>query len=96
MLLLADENFNGRLLRALQRRIPELAVVRIQEKPLSGTKDKSLVGLRPEASLVGVHSICYKTHITYDRSSLASLATLGHESDMNLSVLIILRPGGRL
>jgi hypothetical protein len=43
VLLLADENFNGRILRALQRRIPELAVVRIQETPLSGAKDPAVL-----------------------------------------------------
>lgn len=41
--LLADENFNGRILRALQRRIPDLDVVRAQDTPLSGTDDESLL-----------------------------------------------------
>lgn len=41
--LLADENFNGRILRALQRNIPDLDVVRAQDTPLSGTDDQSLL-----------------------------------------------------
>lgn len=41
--LLADENFNGRILRALQRRIPDLDVVRTQDTPLSGVDDPTLL-----------------------------------------------------
>jgi hypothetical protein len=41
--LVADENFNGRILRALQRRIPDLDVVRVQDTPLLGTADPDLL-----------------------------------------------------
>lgn len=41
--LLADENFNGRILRALLRQIPDLDVVRTQDTPLSGTDDRTLL-----------------------------------------------------
>lgn len=41
--LLADENFNGRILRALQRQIPGLDVVRVQDTPLYGTDDRTLL-----------------------------------------------------
>ncbi len=41
--LLADENFNGRILRALRRSIPDLDVVRAQDTPLSGTDDQTLL-----------------------------------------------------
>lgn len=41
--LLADENFNGRILRALRRQIPDLDVVRVQDTPLSGTDDPTLL-----------------------------------------------------
>jgi predicted nuclease of predicted toxin-antitoxin system len=41
--LLADENFNGRILRALQRQIPDLDVVRTQDTPLSGVDDPTLL-----------------------------------------------------
>jgi hypothetical protein len=41
--LLADENFNGRILRALQRQIPDLDVVRVQDTLLYGTDDQTLL-----------------------------------------------------
>jgi Domain of unknown function (DUF5615) len=41
--LLADENFNGRILRALKRQIPDLDVVRAQDTPLSGADDPALL-----------------------------------------------------
>ena len=41
--LLADENFNGRILRALQRQIPDLDVVRVQDTFLYGTDDQTLL-----------------------------------------------------
>ena len=41
--LLADENFNGRILRALLRRIPDLDVMRAQDGPLYGASDPALL-----------------------------------------------------
>jgi Domain of unknown function (DUF5615) len=42
--LLADENFNGRILRGLLRRLPELDVVRAQDlAELSGSSDPVLL-----------------------------------------------------
>ncbi len=41
--LLADENFNGRILRALKRQIPDLDVVRTQDTPLLGADDPALL-----------------------------------------------------
>lgn len=41
--LLADENFNGRILRALRRQIPDLDVLRAQDTPLSGADDPTLL-----------------------------------------------------
>ncbi|HKI01728.1 MAG TPA: DUF5615 family PIN-like protein [Thermoanaerobaculia bacterium] len=41
--LLADENFNGRILRALLRQIPVLDVVRAQDTSLSGADDPTLL-----------------------------------------------------
>jgi hypothetical protein len=40
---LADENFNGRILRALVRLIPDLDVVRAQDTSLSGADDPTLL-----------------------------------------------------
>lgn len=41
--LLADENFNGRILRALRRQIPDLDVIRAQDTHLYGTDDPTLL-----------------------------------------------------
>src|SRR5687767_9740140 len=41
--LLADENFNGRILRALRRQIPDLDVVRAQDTALYGADDQTLL-----------------------------------------------------
>lgn len=41
--LLADENFNGRILRALRRQIPDLDVVRVQDTLLYGSDDQTLL-----------------------------------------------------
>lgn len=41
--LLADENFNGRILRALQRQLPGLDVVRAQDTTLYSTDDPTLL-----------------------------------------------------
>ena len=40
---LADENFNGRILRGLQRRLPDLLVTRAQDTPLCGADDPTLL-----------------------------------------------------
>lgn len=56
--LLADENFNGRILRALRRRIPDLDVVRMQDTPLSGTDDPALLELAAtEGRVVLTHDV---------------------------------------
>jgi len=41
--LLADENFNGRIFRALKRLIPDLDVVRAQDTRLLGADDPALL-----------------------------------------------------
>jgi len=41
--LLADENFNGRILRALLRQIPDLDVVRAQDTAMYGADDPALL-----------------------------------------------------
>jgi predicted nuclease of predicted toxin-antitoxin system len=38
--LLADENFNGSIIRGLLRRQPEMDVVRVQDVGLSGADDR--------------------------------------------------------
>ena len=56
--LLADENFNGRILRALRRQIPDLDVVRMQDTPLSGTDDPTLLHFAAtEGRIVLTHDV---------------------------------------
>jgi hypothetical protein len=39
----ADENFNGRVLRGLQRRLPSLDAIRIQDTELEGAEDPAIL-----------------------------------------------------
>lgn len=41
--LLADENFNGAIVRGLQRRLPQVDVVRVQDVGLSGADDPAIL-----------------------------------------------------
>lgn len=41
--LAADENFNGRIVRGVRRRLPEVDLVRVQDTPLSGADDARLL-----------------------------------------------------
>jgi predicted nuclease of predicted toxin-antitoxin system len=41
---LADENFDGKLLNALKRRIPALDIVRVQDVGLMETPDEQILG----------------------------------------------------
>lgn len=56
--LLADENFNGRILRALRRQIPDLDIVRAQDTPLCGADDEVLLqAAADENRIVLTHDI---------------------------------------
>jgi uncharacterized protein DUF5615 len=41
--LAADENFNGRIVRGLRRRLPDLDLLRVQDTPVSGADDDELL-----------------------------------------------------
>lgn len=43
--LAADENFNGRIVRGVQRRLPEVDLIRVQDTTLSGADDAVCSGL---------------------------------------------------
>jgi hypothetical protein len=43
MHFLADENFNNEILRGLSRRIPVLEVMRVQDTPLAGEPDMTVL-----------------------------------------------------
>jgi hypothetical protein len=63
--LLADENFNGRILRALKRQLPDLDIVRIQDTPLSGTDDPALLQFAADEKRI---------LLTHDRETLVGYA----------------------
>ena len=43
MRLLADENFNNRALRGLLRRLPSLDLQRVQDLPIAGSSDETVL-----------------------------------------------------
>jgi len=66
---LTDENFNGRILRGLQRRIPDLDVVRVQDvEEIRGTVDPVVLGWAAEHDrVVLTHDISTMGHFAYRR-----------------------------
>jgi Domain of unknown function (DUF5615) len=66
--LLADENFNGRILRALRRRLPEVDIVRAQDTPLYGADDPALLQFAAdEARVVLTHDVETLVGYAWDR-----------------------------
>jgi hypothetical protein len=66
--LVCDENFNGKILRALQRRIPELDAIRFQDTPDSGAEDSALLEWSAQQSRVLVtHDIATLVGFAYTR-----------------------------
>lgn len=49
--LAADENFNGAIVRGLQRRLPDLDIVRVQDVGLSSVEDAVALRVRNSLSL---------------------------------------------
>ncbi|MFW6012442.1 MAG: DUF5615 family PIN-like protein [bacterium] len=66
---LADENFNGRILRGLLRRVPDLDVVRAQDmEPLRGADDPTLLEWAADQGRVLLsHDISTMGHHAYNR-----------------------------
>jgi len=67
--LLADENFNGRILRGLMRRVPELSVLRAQDvAELSGADDPVLLAWAAENNrIILTHDVATMAGFAYDR-----------------------------
>ena len=63
--LAADENFNGRILRGLQRRLSNLDVLRVQDTPLYGADDPLLLEWAAEED---------KILLTHDQATLVGYA----------------------
>ena len=52
LLLLADENFDGNIVRGLRRRLPGLSVARVQDAGLSGKTDPVILQWAAERGLI--------------------------------------------
>ncbi len=69
--LLADENFNGRILRALLRLIPDLDVVRVQDTVLCGASDGDVLRWAADSGrIVITHDVA--TMVRHARERLTS------------------------
>lgn len=65
---LADENFNGDIVRGLRRRRPELDILRMQEIGLRGVDDPALLEQAAQMGRVLLtHDVTTITHFAYDR-----------------------------
>ncbi len=64
----ADENFNGRIVRGLQRVEPELDIVRIQDTPLIHASDPEILEwAAAEGRVLLTHDVSTVTRFAYDR-----------------------------
>jgi hypothetical protein len=69
--LLADENFNGDILRGLQRRVPAMDVPRVQDLVIRGADDAAVLEwAAAERRLVLTHDV--STLIEFARTRVAS------------------------
>lgn len=66
--LLADENLNNNIVRALQLRAPALEIVRVQDVGLIGQDDSIILEwAAKERRLVVTHDVSTMTRYAYDR-----------------------------
>ena len=65
---LADQNFNGDIVRGLRRRRPEIDILRMQEIGLRGVDDPALLEQAAQMGRVLLtHDVTTITHFAYDR-----------------------------
>ncbi|NER19534.1 MAG: hypothetical protein F6J86_00135 [Symploca sp. SIO1B1] len=68
MRLLADENFNGSILRGLIRRLPDLDVVRIQDVGLIHAEDPTILAwAADEGRILLTHDVATVITYAYER-----------------------------
>ena len=66
--LAADENFNGRILRGLQRRMPDLNILRIQDTEIYGSHDPAVLEWAAAQNRVLLtHDLATLVGYAYDR-----------------------------
>jgi hypothetical protein len=78
--LLADENFNGRILRALKRQVPDLDLVRVQDTRLSGADDPALLQFAADEKRV---------LLTHDQETLVGHAWQRVRSGMEMPGVVV-------
>lgn len=66
--LLADEDFNARIVRGLRRLIPEISVLSVQEAKLAGT---------PDAEILDHAADDGRVLLTHDVNTMVAAATGG-------------------
>ena len=68
LLLAADENFNGNIVRGLFRRQPTLDLVRLQDVGLSGADDPAVLAwAAQEGRVLLTHDVSTMTQYAYER-----------------------------
>jgi hypothetical protein len=68
LLLAADENFNGNIMRGLLRRQPALGIVRLQDVGLAGADDpRVLEWAAQEGRVLLTHDVSTITRYAYER-----------------------------
>lgn len=66
--LVADENFNGDIVRGLLRRKPDLDIVRVQDVGLSGADDPAILEWATrEQRVLLTHDVSTITRYAYER-----------------------------
>jgi hypothetical protein len=66
--LVADENFDGSILRGLRRRNPDLDIVRVQDVGLSGADDPTVLEWSAHGGrILLTHDVTTITHYAYER-----------------------------
>ena len=66
--LAADENFSGRIVRGLRRRLPDLDIVRIQDTDIVGAPDPEVLRWCAEGGRIPLtHDVATITAFAYER-----------------------------
>jgi len=85
--LLADENFNGSIIRGLVRRKPEIDLIRVQDAGLSGADDHAVLAWAArEAWVLLTHDQATVPKYAYERMEAGLLMPGVFVGDTNLPI----------
>lgn len=79
---LADENFNGRILRGVQRERPDADIVRVQDTPLYEASDPDVLAWAAEEGRIV---------LTHDIETMVGFASDRIENELAMPGLIVVR-----